>query len=305
MGVTAAWDRGATGQPGVRIAIVDSGVDLRHPDLAGKVVGTYNAVVGGTDVRDVVGHGTGTASAAAARTNDGVGIAGVRPGHLAAGRQGRRRDRADLHRRPREGHRLGRRQRRRHREPQPRRAHVRPPGEGRRRLRPGTTTCSSSPRRATKAPRPSSSPVRSPASSRSAPPRPPARPGRRSPATARGSTSPLRAGRSRSPAPGGGYEVADGTSYSAPLVSGSAALLLAARPGQHRTRARAGHRRRHRRGPARLRARPGARRPVPGPAGSRLGALGDRAGERQRGQRSAHGDGDQLAPRGCGSAWPT
>jgi flagellar hook assembly protein FlgD len=77
MGLPAAWDRGATGQPSVRIAIVDSGVDLRHPDLAGKVVGTYNAVVGGADVRDVVGHGTGTASVAAARTNDGVGIAGA------------------------------------------------------------------------------------------------------------------------------------------------------------------------------------------------------------------------------------
>ncbi len=76
MGVTAAWDRGATGDPAVKIAIVDSGVDVRHPDLAGKVVGTYNAVLGGTDVHDVVGHGTGTASAAAAATNDGVGIAG-------------------------------------------------------------------------------------------------------------------------------------------------------------------------------------------------------------------------------------
>ncbi len=76
MGVTAAWDRGVTGDPAVRIAIVDSGVDVRHPDLAAKVVGSYNAVAGGTDVHDVVGHGTGTASAAAATTNDGVGIAG-------------------------------------------------------------------------------------------------------------------------------------------------------------------------------------------------------------------------------------
>jgi flagellar hook assembly protein FlgD len=52
-------------------------VDVRHPDLAGKVAGAYNAVLGGTDVHDVVGHGTGTASAAAAATNDGVGIAGA------------------------------------------------------------------------------------------------------------------------------------------------------------------------------------------------------------------------------------
>ncbi len=77
MGLPAAWDRGAVGSPGVRIAVVDSGVDVRHPDLAGKVVGTYNAVTGGTDVHDVVGHGTGTASVAAAATGNGEGIAGA------------------------------------------------------------------------------------------------------------------------------------------------------------------------------------------------------------------------------------
>ncbi len=77
MGLEAAWDRGATGSPGVRIAIVDSGVDVTHPDLAGKVVGAYDAVTGGTDVHDVVGHGTGTASVAAAATDNGVGIAGA------------------------------------------------------------------------------------------------------------------------------------------------------------------------------------------------------------------------------------
>ena len=76
-GISAAWDRGAVGSPDVRIAIVDSGVDVRHPDLAGKVVGTYNAVTGSTDVHDVVGHGTGTASVAAAATDNAVGIAGA------------------------------------------------------------------------------------------------------------------------------------------------------------------------------------------------------------------------------------
>src|SRR3954447_22489341 len=77
IGLPATWDRGATGSPAVRIAIVDSGVDVRHPDLASKVVGTHNAVTGGTDVHDVVGHGTGTASVAAAATGNGVGIAGA------------------------------------------------------------------------------------------------------------------------------------------------------------------------------------------------------------------------------------
>jgi hypothetical protein len=75
-GETAAWDRGALGSPEVRIAVVDSGVNVHHPDLAGKIVGTYNAVTGGRDVRDVVGHGTGTASVAAAATGNGEGMAG-------------------------------------------------------------------------------------------------------------------------------------------------------------------------------------------------------------------------------------
>ena len=77
IGAETAWDQGALGSPGVRIGIVDSGVDVGHPDLAGKVVGTYNAVTGGTDVRDVVGHGTGTASVAAAATGNGIGMAGA------------------------------------------------------------------------------------------------------------------------------------------------------------------------------------------------------------------------------------
>lgn len=74
---TAAWARSAHGRPDVRIGVVDSGADVTHPDLTGKVAGTYNAVTGGTDVRDQVGHGTGVASVAAAATNNGVGISGA------------------------------------------------------------------------------------------------------------------------------------------------------------------------------------------------------------------------------------
>ena len=74
---TAAWGRPAHGAPNVRIAVVDSGVDVTHPDLAGKVAGTYNAVKPGTGVRDLVGHGTGVASIAAAATGNGVGISGA------------------------------------------------------------------------------------------------------------------------------------------------------------------------------------------------------------------------------------
>ncbi|MGH8895146.1 MAG: S8 family serine peptidase, partial [Actinomycetes bacterium] len=74
---TGAWGRPAHGAPDVRIAVVDSGVDVRHPDLAGKVAGTFNAITRGTDVRDLVGHGTGVASVAAAATGNGVGMSGA------------------------------------------------------------------------------------------------------------------------------------------------------------------------------------------------------------------------------------
>ncbi len=61
----------------VKIAVVDSGVDTTHPDLAGKIAGTYNAVDGSSDVRDDLGHGTFVAGVAAAATDNGVGVAGA------------------------------------------------------------------------------------------------------------------------------------------------------------------------------------------------------------------------------------
>lgn len=84
----AAW-RYSTGK-GVTIAIVDSGVDRTAPDLKGKVVfargGNLTCTVeprtcttGPSDASDDQGHGTWVAGIAAARADDGVGIAGVAP----------------------------------------------------------------------------------------------------------------------------------------------------------------------------------------------------------------------------------
>ncbi|HEV7206398.1 MAG TPA: S8 family serine peptidase [Jatrophihabitans sp.] len=72
----AAWSR-QHGSASVRIAVVDSGIDVGHPDLAGKVVATYDARTGGTDITDTLGHGTFVAGVAAAATDNGVGIAGA------------------------------------------------------------------------------------------------------------------------------------------------------------------------------------------------------------------------------------
>jgi serine protease len=74
-----AWSvsRGA----GVTIAIVDTGIDLSHPDLKGKITGAYACVSGACSAGgdDDNGHGSHVAGIAAAATGNGVGISGVAP----------------------------------------------------------------------------------------------------------------------------------------------------------------------------------------------------------------------------------
>jgi thermitase len=70
------WDI-TTGSATVTIAIVDTGVSLSHPDLAGKIVGGYDFVNDDNVADDDHGHGTHVAGIAAAMSNNGNGIAGV------------------------------------------------------------------------------------------------------------------------------------------------------------------------------------------------------------------------------------
>ena len=70
-----AWDV-TTGSPSINIAILDTGVDLDHPDLADRIVSNINFSSSAT-VDDVHGHGTHVAGIAAAMTNNGVGVAGL------------------------------------------------------------------------------------------------------------------------------------------------------------------------------------------------------------------------------------
>ena len=71
----AAWDLGQGS--GVTVAILDSGVEASHPDLAAQMVAGYNFFDGNNNTADVYGHGTAVAGVAAAATNNGVGVAGV------------------------------------------------------------------------------------------------------------------------------------------------------------------------------------------------------------------------------------
>jgi subtilisin family serine protease len=77
----AQWDladlhRIATGR-GVSVAVVDSGIEASHPDLAGQVAVNRNFVAGHPAAAEA--HGTGVAGIIAAKAGNGVGIAGVAP----------------------------------------------------------------------------------------------------------------------------------------------------------------------------------------------------------------------------------
>ena len=73
-----AWDI-TTGDPSVIIAILDTGVDLDHPDLVNNMVSGYNFVNDSLPPDDQFDHGTPCAGIAAATINNDIGIAGVCP----------------------------------------------------------------------------------------------------------------------------------------------------------------------------------------------------------------------------------
>ena len=95
----AAWDTN-TGSAEVVVAIIDSGIDVDHSDLKGNLwvntlelngrpgvdddgngivddIHGYNAITGGSDLTDDVGHGTHVSGTIGAVGNNGVGVAGV------------------------------------------------------------------------------------------------------------------------------------------------------------------------------------------------------------------------------------
>lgn len=70
------WDV-TRGSSDVVVAVIDTGVDTAHPDLAGNMVDGVNMINRQNAPADDVGHGTHVAGIIAALVNNGEGVAGI------------------------------------------------------------------------------------------------------------------------------------------------------------------------------------------------------------------------------------
>jgi subtilisin family serine protease len=77
LGIARAQQR-AQGE-GVRIALIDTGVDATHPDLEGRIEGSQSFVPEGHRTPAQLRHGTAMAGVIAAVANNGIGIVGIAP----------------------------------------------------------------------------------------------------------------------------------------------------------------------------------------------------------------------------------
>jgi len=75
----AAAQRWASGAR-IEVAVIDTGVDAAHPDLAGRVASQRDFVTTPTEAPERDRHGTEVAGVIAAVANNGVGIVGIAPG---------------------------------------------------------------------------------------------------------------------------------------------------------------------------------------------------------------------------------
>lgn len=76
--LTAGVHQYSTGL-GVRVAVVDTGVDVNHPDLRAGITRTDNFVDGGDKNFNADAHGTAVAGVIGSRANNGIGIVGIAP----------------------------------------------------------------------------------------------------------------------------------------------------------------------------------------------------------------------------------
>src|SRR5256885_1141999 len=76
-GPAAAW--AVSHGDGVKVAVLDTGVQATHEDLAGQVIATQDFTDSASGATDVYGHGTHVAGIIAASEGNAHGLVGVAP----------------------------------------------------------------------------------------------------------------------------------------------------------------------------------------------------------------------------------
>jgi subtilisin family serine protease len=79
MGVPKVWAAAGNTLKTIKVALIDTGVDLNHPDLKANLLEGANFDQPGQPPQDQAGHGTMTAGCIAAVANNGIGVVGVAP----------------------------------------------------------------------------------------------------------------------------------------------------------------------------------------------------------------------------------
>lgn len=77
VGAARAWNQEVGSTSPVTVAVIDTGADYGHPDLAGKLLPGFNATNPSASAQDDHMHGTHVAGIIAAATNNGLGVAGM------------------------------------------------------------------------------------------------------------------------------------------------------------------------------------------------------------------------------------
>ncbi len=76
IGASETWDQVGDSTE-IVVAVIDTGLNIDHPDLKNRVLEGYDFINGSTKMIDLSGHGTMVSGCVAAETNNGIGIAGV------------------------------------------------------------------------------------------------------------------------------------------------------------------------------------------------------------------------------------
>lgn len=61
----------------VKIAIIDSGMDIEHEDFSKNILPGWNFLSNNSDIYDSLGHGTAITGVLAAKANNNIGVAGI------------------------------------------------------------------------------------------------------------------------------------------------------------------------------------------------------------------------------------